>query len=306
MSYKFGGSAIVDDWPFEGAEIHIEWKTEAPKSIIDRTGFRIMADGKTSDGGYLHARAEIPPDQGVDMTPEVTIQDVDGNQSTARVVGQRSLRINTFAPSEIGTGLPMVGQRIVELLSDLNARIPSLPPADRLNLLYLLDATSYFAALAIERKELCDINEKGFQQVLKQALTMDPRIGRRIQEGLKLGGGETDLVLERIVNELKVSQMPVDFEKARRFIGQTTQYASAGACPVSVLTILDQSQKSEPPGIQSNYMKWAEPQVLTYGSVHTPSMVAIIIIPVGFPVPSEWSKSSRHHDKVIEARTAKA
>ena len=306
MSYKFGGSAIVDDWPFKGTEIHIEWKTEAPKSIIDRTGFRIMADGKTSDGGYLHARAEIPPDQGVDLIPVVTIRGLKDNRFAARVVGHSSLRVNTFQPFEIGAGLPMVAQRVLELLAELDARIPSLPQGDRLNLLHLLDATTRFAAGAIYQKDLCDIDESAFQKKLKQAFFLDHRIGGRIQEGSKLGGGETDLVLDRIVNELKVSRTPVDFKIARKFIGQATQYSSAGDCPVSILTILDQSKKSKPPGILSNFMQWAEPQVLTGGSVHTPSMVAIIIIPVGFPVPSEWSKSSRHPDKVVDDRTAKA
>ena len=187
MSYRFGASAAITDWPRDVANIHIEWRTTVPETILVRSGFTITPEGKTSNEGYLLARAEIPPDQGVDMTPEVTVQDVDGKQSAARVVGQRSLRMNTFAPSEIGTGLPMVAQRIVELLAELEARIPSLTRADRLNLLHLLDATSRFAALASERKELCEINEKGFQKELKQALTMDHRIGRRIQEGSKTG-----------------------------------------------------------------------------------------------------------------------
>ena len=187
----------------------------------------------------------------------------------------------------------MVGQRIVELLAEVDSRIPTLPRPDRLNLLHLLSATARFAALAVERKELRTIGEKDFQKALKQSLAMDPLIGRRIQEGSKLGGGETDLVLERIVNELKVSDTHVDFESAQRFIGQPTQYASAGDCPISVLTVLDQSEKTEPPSIQSNYMEWAYPRTHAAGLVRTPSMVAIVIIPVGFPVPSQWSRSSR-------------
>ena len=289
--YRLGASAAVDEWPSDPAEILIEWQSTAAESILEREGFTILADGETTDTGYLLARAEIPPGQGIDLTPVVTIRSADGNQYGARVVGQRSLRVSTFAPSDIGAGLPMVEQRIVELLGEASARVPSLPRADRLNLLHLLDATSRFAALAIEQEELRSIDEKGFQRVLKQALLMDPRIGGRIQEGTELGGGETDLVLERIVNELKVSPAAVDFESAQRFIGQPTQYASAGDCPISVLTILDQSEKSEPPGIQSNYMRWAYPQIHVSGPVHTPSMVAVIIIPVGFPIPSQWSRT---------------
>lgn len=303
-SYKFGGSAIVDDWPSEGAEIHIEWKTEAPKSIIERTGFRILADGTTSDDGYLHARVEIPPDQGVYLTPVVMIRGAEDHRFPARVVGHSSIRVNTFEPFEIGVGLPMVAQRLVELIAELDARIPSLPRGDRLNLMYLLDATTRFAAVAMYRKDLLDIDEDTFQKELKRAFFLYDKIGGRIQEGSKLGGGVTDLVLERIVNELKVSDKLVTFESAQRFIRQPIQYSSAGDCPVSVLTILDQSQKSKPPGVLSNFMKWAEPQILTGGSVHTPSMVAIIIIPLGFPVPSEWSKSSRHPDKKTVDRAA--
>ena len=289
--YRLGASAAVDEWPSGPAEILIEWQSTAPESILERRGFTILANGETTETGYLLARAEMPPDQGIDLTPVVTISSPDGNQCKARVVGQRSLRVNTFAPSDIGAGLPMVGQRIVELLGEATAKVPSLPQADRLNLLHLLDATSRFAALAIERKELRTIDEKGFQRVLKQALLMDRRIGRRIQEGTELGGGETDLVLERVVNELKVSPTPVDLESAQRFMRQPTQYASAGDCPISVLTILDQSEKSEPPGIQSNYMQWVYPPIHASGPVSTPSMVAVIIIPVGFPLPSQWSKA---------------
>ena len=304
--YKFGVTVTGADWPRHFDKIDIEWKTKVPESILTRSGFTIAPEGETSHEGYLLARAEIPPDPGVDMTPEVTIHELNGSQSAARVVGQRSLRINTFVPSEIGTGLPMVGQRIIELLAELNARIPTLPIADRLNLLHLLDATSRFAALAIERKELCHIDEKGFQRELKQALVFDQRIGRRIQEGSKLGGGESDLVLERLVNELKVSPTTVTFEQARRFIGQSTQYASAGDCPISVLTILDQSPKSDPPSIQSNNMAWAFPPIHSSGLCHTPSMVAIIIIPVGFPVPSTWSRPQRNRAIVASDGRVKA
>ena len=170
--YRLGASAAVDEWPSAHAEILIEWQSTAPESILERRGFTILPDGETTDAGYLLARAEIPPDQGIDLTPVVTISSADGNQRRARIVGQRSLRVNTFAPSDIGAGLPMVGQRIVELLAEANARVPSLPRADRLNLLHLLDATSRFAALAIEREELRSIDERGFQRVLKQALLM--------------------------------------------------------------------------------------------------------------------------------------
>jgi hypothetical protein len=84
----------------------------------------------------------------------------------------------------------------------------------------------------------------------------------------------------------------IDIDDADRFVRQPTQYASAGDCPISVLTILDDSPKSDPPGVASNYMRWAMPQLHGASQPSTVSMVAVVIIPIGFPVPSYWSTLS--------------
>jgi hypothetical protein len=183
----------------------------------------------------------------------------------------------------------MVAQRILELVRELDAKIPTLPAQDRRNLIYLLEATARFAALANERKELVGLNKAGFQAKLKQAFVQDQYIGLRIQEAPKLGSGVTDLVLERIVNELKVSHVALDIDDADKFVRQPTQYASAADCPISVLTILEDSPKSDPPGVQSNYMRWASPRLHGLSKPSVPSMVAVVIIPIGFRIPSGWT-----------------
>ena len=289
--YRISATAVVDRWPEGIDRLDITWDSPVPDTVLERRGFAVAKGGQVEGEGYLIARAEIAPADSVELTPVVTYQDPGGRRYVAPVVGQRSLQVATFAPSLLGAGLPMVGLRVIELLNELDARIPSLPRPDRLNLLHLLEATTRFAALANEREDLRGINEREFQRKLKEALAMDPTIGRRIQEAPNLGGGTTDLVLERIVDELKVSRTNIDLDTARRFTGQPAQYASAGDCPVSVLTILDDSPKSEPPGLQGNYMGWAYPDVYGLATANVPSMVAVVIIPVGFPIPSAWSRT---------------
>ena len=288
--YRISASAVVDNWPGDADRFEIEWDSPVPQTVLERQGFVVTKTGDIEAEGFLVARAEIPPDESVELTPVVTFHDSAGRLNAAHVVGQRSLRISTFTPWMLGTGLPMVTQRIIELLNELDARIPALPRPDRLNLLHLLDATARFAAFANERKDLRGIREPEFQARLKEAFAMDPRIGGRIHEAPKLGGGTTDLILERIVNELKVSRSPIDSDGARKFVRQPTQYASAGDCPVSLLTILDDSPKADPPGVQSNYMGWASPALHGLKVAAVPSMVAVVIIPIGFPVPSAWSR----------------
>lgn len=92
-----------------------------------------------------------------------------------------------------------------------------------------------------------------------------------------------------MVDELKVSHDPLDIDEADKFVRQPTQYASAGDCPISVLPILEDSPKSAPPGIASNYMRWVFPKLHGTANPTVRSMVAVVIVPIGFPVPSHWS-----------------
>jgi hypothetical protein len=142
--------------------------------------------------------------------------------------------------------------------------------------------TARFAALANECPDLRGLDELGFQAKLKQWFVADRYIGLRVKEAAKLGSGTTDLVLERIVDELKISRNPIDIDNADRFVRQPTQYASAGDSAISVLTILDDSPKSEAPGVQGNYIRWAYPKLHGVVSPTVPSMVAVVITPIGF------------------------
>lgn len=223
------------------------------------------------------------------FTPKVSFVDVERADHPANVVGQRTLRVSTFDPIAVGVGQPMVALRIVELIGELEGRIRNIPGQDRRDLIHLLEATARFAAQANERGDLLGLNELGFQAKLKQGLVQDSFIGTRVQVAPDMGGGTTDLLLGRLVDELKISHTAIDLDDADRFVRQPTQYASAGDCPISVLTILDDSPKLDPPGIASNYMRWAIPKLHGAASPATPSMVVVVIIPVGFPVPSHWS-----------------
>jgi hypothetical protein len=78
------------------------------------------------------------------------------------------------------------------------------------------------------------------------------RTRRCAQHVVRLDAGRLGLrrVVERIVDELKISHDPINVDGADVFVRQPTQYASAGDCPVSMLTILEgrQFRVRVPPG----------------------------------------------------------
>jgi hypothetical protein len=288
-AYPLTVAVRPDAWP-DGAErlnINLEG---APSAVLAIDAISIAANsalGRT----WMVANAQMGPHDRVELTPVAKFIGPNVLQP-AQVVGHRQLRIASLDPVLLGTGRPIVAQRIVELLAELDARIPGLPAQDRRDLVTLLDATAAFATLALERDDLVDIDERTFQQKLKQALVQDPRIGHDITEGSRLGGGIVDLILRRINDELKVSHKSVDIADAEQLVGQPTQYGAGTDSPVSILTVLDDSRKLAPPGVLSNYMRWVYPQVHGVASPPVPSMVAVVIIRVGFRDPHEWTRTS--------------
>jgi len=289
-AYRLGVTAHADEWP-DGAD-RLEITLEGVPSAVLSVDRIMIGNGNVRAEGYLVPNAEIDATRPAELTtaarfvgPELDVQ--------ARVVGHRRLAVTTLDPG-LATGQPFVAQKLVEMLGELNARIPGLPTQDRKDFIALLDATMAFASLALERHDLEGIDERAFQQKLKQAFVHDQRIGRDIHEGTRLGGGIVDLVLRRTNDELKVIHEAVDIEDAASLVGQPTQYGSGTDSPVSILTVLDDSPKDAPPGIPANYVRWVYPDLHGAAQPAVPSMVAVVIVRVGYRRPSEWTDTPTH------------
>jgi hypothetical protein len=286
-AYMVRAVARADAWPADAGamEVTLEGVPSAVLSLSPITIARGAERGET----WMVMGPEIPFDHPAEL--EAVVKFVGGDRDrVAHVVGHRRLRVTTLDPS-LATGQPFVGQKIVEMLGELNARIPALPTQDRRDFVALLDATAAFASLALERDDLVGIDERAFQRKLKQAFVHDQRIGRDIREGTRLGGGIVDLILRRINDELKVIHEPVDIADADRLVGQPTQYGAGTDAPVSILTVLDDSPKDAAPGIPANYIRWVYPQLHGAAQPAVPSMVAVVIVRVGYRRPHEWTST---------------
>ena len=285
--YRLGATARVDPWP-AGADL-IEIALEGVPSAVLSLSPIVIPKGRARAETYMVSHAEIGIDHPAELTAAARFMG-PGVVEPARVVGHRQLRVTTLDPG-LATGQPFVAQKIVEMLGELSSRIPTLPTQDRKDFVALLDATLAFASLALERDDLEGIDERTFQRKLKQAFVQDSRIGRDIHEGSRLGGGVVDLVLRRINDELKVMHELVDIADAERLVGQPTQYGSAADLPVSILTVLDDLPKTEAPGIPANYLRWVYPRLHGAAQPTVPSMVAVVIVQVGYRLPSEWTNT---------------
>lgn len=135
------------------------------------------------------------------------------------------------------------------------------------------------------------ISERTFHDDLYERLLAEPELDGRLNRGTPLALGFLDVRHDKVTAELKVERKtPVTRESAPKYMGQPTQYAAADGARLSILCILDMSQKTSPVGTPENYMFTLEPALHGLNNPEAPSLVAEIVVNGNLPTPSTWSR----------------
>jgi hypothetical protein len=286
--------ARLATWPDNAEELAVDFLTVHPPEYL-YVGPVTFHPDRLRQPLEIRIAGERPPDAPpLQVTARASLRSGD-KLLPARLVGNTTLELVTFDPgTAIPRNLPTAARRLMQMMGELRNAIPDLPNQDREDLQALVAGVLRFAHTALNDHldaEWDLVDEAWFQGRLAYFLRADPRIGARLQEHTRLGGGITDLLLGNIVLELKVEKdRPVSQDDARRYAAQTTQYASGNDTQVSLLAMLDVSRKQAPAGVMGNELFWVRPQTASGEPLDFPSMVGAIIIRGNFPRPSDFSR----------------
>jgi hypothetical protein len=235
----------------------------------------------------------------------VELADRDGRREAIRTVGQRELRLwaTDDAPTSLFTGSEQLDQRVAEILAQISENDAFGPESQRKAFLRflrgLLRATKTMQTHAFYKDTTPD--ERRFQSDLLVLLDQQDALHGRVRQGTEVGGGETDLVHEGIVAELKVEKTTTVAENnAAQFLGQTTSYASGVGAQLGIAVILDLSEKKNPLGHPANYVHWLEPKLHGVNDPAYASYAAILVVNGNLPRPSDFA------GKKVEASDALA
>jgi len=291
--YKLQIATRSSRLPTDADAIAIDFVSVLPTSALELQPARISLP-ETTATTYLQLKGSLPNGLSEEIVLRAAYLIKGERLCTAAIVGNPRFKVATFdSGSAIPRDLPVVAQKLLEMLHELDAKIPRLLPDDRADFFTLFESLLRFAHRALYDRRLAGkarISEADFQRELRAHLEADPSIGPRHWEAPRLAGGISDLGLGRIVLELKVEHdKPVTLETAAVYMSQPAHYAAGRDCQVSILCILDDSEKTSPPGSLANYMGWLVPSLHGLDDPKFPSMVAVVIIPTRFPVPSGWS-----------------
>jgi hypothetical protein len=133
--------------------------------------------------------------------------------------------------------------------------------------------------------------ERDFHDDLFERLSNEPELGGRVERGSPLALGYLDVRHDGITAELKVEKkVPVTSESARHYMSQPAQYGSADGSRLSILCILDLSEKTSPLGTPENYFFPLQPAIHGVDEPTAPPLVVTIVINGNVPVPSWYSR----------------
>ncbi len=130
----------------------------------------------------------------------------------------------------------------------------AVPDGELISFFTLLTAIAAVAGRSLQDNIFPKSYSEGeFQSALKGLLRQNPRIGSKLEEHPRAGGGITDLSFEGIRLELKVDpDQAMTHDRALKFVGQTTQYVAGSDRRLGILAILDCSKKESAPGTIAN------------------------------------------------------
>lgn len=292
--HQFEVEARVTEWPDEAEALEITFLSVYPRDFLYVSEVRFTKDALKQPLEIRVAGARPPSDPPLGLTARATFL-VNGEPQSAHLTGNTTLELVTFDPgTATPLNMPTAALRLQQMMGELSNALPKLDVSVRRDARLLLEAVTTFAHTALDdrlgRHE--DVDEAWFQRELRSFLQANPQIGARLVERVGRAGGLTDLVLGDVVLELKVEkESPISLAAAStRYVGQPTQYASAGDCQVSLLAVLDVSPKRAPAGVMGNEMGWAYPDTSSGENPPFPSLVGLVVVRAGFPRPSDFSR----------------
>ena len=292
------------DWPENAPRLRINLNTTCPSEAYTVSHFVMDKPPEAADGlfegevtGNISFKSKLSSliDDLV-FTVHCAFETPEGHLEETPVIGYNELRIKVidnprWLPTSERTPLD---QRIVELTEALVGDHPSVQQ-ELPHLFPVLQALGRICAVYAQEaafKARTNVSEKEFQEKVLHDLRMrlDPS---EVQEHSQQAGGITDIKYRGVIVELKVEQENGERSHlAQKYGRQVTQYAGVEGKQVSVLLILDLTEKVTPPGDIKNDILVAD--VPTHGSEsgpqEFPSKVFVFVVNGNTRNPSSYSR----------------
>ena len=292
------------EWPESAVRLKLNLNTTCPTEEFSVSDFAMDKPHSTEDLEYEgelsgHIRFYSKQSSVLDdivFTVHGAFESSDGHLTEIPIIGHNELRLKVidslpWMPSRSGRPLD---QHIMGLVEKLISDCPSVEP--ELDELYpMLESLSHVCATYAQEaafKGRADVSEKELQEKVLHDLRL--KLGaEQVQEHTAQAGGFTDIRYRGLIVELKVEKENGDrAHLAQKYTRQPAQYAGVEARQVSVLLVLDLTEKTNPPGSTLNDISLVDAAThgASGGHLKFPSKAFMFVVNGNTKNPSSYSR----------------
>lgn len=225
----------------------------------------------------------------------------DGKIEYPTIIGYDQLILKVLDPnsSYFITGFKKMNEIVFDIANKINSELPEINKKEKENFLHLLSGILNYQGFCTQQgvyKNQNKVSEDNFRDNLIQHLIGLPYIGEEISKEAHLAGGRIEIDYKGIIAELKVESIISDRNKLYEKYGkQPVAYASGNSKQLSILCILDLTEKKLPPAPPQNSIKLLTPKVHGFEDREPdyPSKLVLIVIDGNTKKPSDYSKKNK-------------
>jgi len=224
-------------------------------------------------------------------------QKLDGSKLLPVVIGYDQLIAKVLDPNshEFMTGFSSMSSAIAEINTKLQTELPNLDRTELKDFLHLLRGILNYQGFCLQHgtyKNESKVLENVFRDRLIQHLVGVPYLGEQIIKEAHLAGGRVEIGYKGIIAELKSEAKISDRNQLIAKYGkQPVAYSSGNGKQLSILCILDLTEKNSPPAPPRNNIKMITPEVHGYKTedMEFPPRQVVVIIDGNTKDPSAYS-----------------
>jgi len=225
-------------------------------------------------------------------------QNQHGEKVYAVIIGYNQLIAKVLDPNSsfFLAGFTGMNEIVLNIYVTLQKECPLLNEGEKNDFLKLLSGILNYQGYSLQSgiyKNIDSIPEDTFRDNMIQHLTGLNYLGAEIVKESHLSGGRIEIAYKGLIAELKVEKTISDREQLiKKYGNQPVAYSSGNAKQLSILCILDLTEKILPPATPQNNVRLITPTVHGFqdSALSYPSKQVVVIIDGNNKNPSEYSR----------------
>lgn len=301
LLYTVHGTLKLNKWPENALKLVIQPFSTQQSSLYELLIPEITKEEKTEfdlSGQVLFKYPQHSFEESYTIKLLAYFLDNNNQRVYPELIGYRQLIAKVLDPNSYFflTGFPIMNELVHSISDQLQKELPSVNAEDRNNFLKLLSGVLNYQGYCLQAgiyKGTDKIMEDVFRDNMLQYLNAISYLGAEVIKEPQLAGGRIEIYYRGLIVELKVEKSISERDQLIKKYGkQPVAYSSGNSKQLSILVVLDLTEKKLPPAAPQNNVMLVTPELHGFQNSTPlfPSKQVVVIFDGNTKKPSDYSR----------------